>query len=107
MKKTYLKSKNKCKVTFTCPDRQAEVIHLVGDFNDWNYESTPMKKGKNGFTATLELEPGQTYQYRYLVDRGRWENDPLADQQISSPYPDAENSVVSALPEPIRSRRKN
>ncbi|MGM0422215.1 MAG: isoamylase early set domain-containing protein [Pseudomonadota bacterium] len=105
MKKSFLKSKNKCKVTFTCPGDDAATAHLVGDFNDWDYESIPMKKGKNGFTATLELEPGRAYQYRYLLDRGHWQNDQTADYQVPSPYPDAQNSVIEALDAPLKSVR--
>jgi 1,4-alpha-glucan branching enzyme len=38
----------------------AKTAHLVGEFNNWTYFSTPMKKLKNGaFTATLDLETGR------------------------------------------------
>jgi|AntRauTorcE11897_2_1112592.scaffolds.fasta_scaffold00156_22 1,4-alpha-glucan branching enzyme len=106
MKKSYLKSKNKCKVTFSCPDNNAETANLIGDFNDWNHETTPMKKGKNGFSVTVELEPGRAYQYRYLLDRERWENDEAADHHVQSPYPDAQNSIVNTPEPPLKSVRK-
>jgi hypothetical protein len=54
-----------------------------------------MKRLKSGdFTICLELEPGRRYQYRYLIDDSRWENDWQADSYVASPYGDSENSVV-------------
>ena len=50
---------------------------LLGDFNNWD-ENDPvnLKKEKdNSLTAKLKLKAGKTYQYRYLLDDGRWVND--------------------------------
>ncbi len=96
LKKSYSKSNDKCKVTFTCPANDAESVTVAGDFNDWDTHATPMKKGKNGFSATLELEPGREYQYRYFVNGSRWENDNEADNYVPSPYYDSHNCVVVA-----------
>ena len=99
LRKQQLKSKPICKVTFRLPKEagiNAEKVHIVGEFNDWNVEATPMKKLKNGsFTATLDLESGREYQFRYLVDGSKWENDRKADKYVKSPFGDSENSVVS------------
>lgn len=94
MKKTYSKTAKKCKVTFTYPQKNARSVFVAGDFNNWDTSALPMKKGKTGFTATVELDPDQDYQYRFWVDDAHWENDSAADDYISSPYPDAENCVV-------------
>jgi 1,4-alpha-glucan branching enzyme len=95
--KKYLKSKPICKVTFKLAPDAADTsssAYLVGDFNNWNTSSTPMKKLKNGaFTVTLDLEKDREYQYRYLLDRDRWENDWEADKYVPTPY-GADNSVV-------------
>ena len=50
LKKTYLKTKKICKVTFNCSANDAEQIWLVGDFNCWDKQATPMKRGKEGFS---------------------------------------------------------
>jgi len=101
IKKRFLKSKAVCKVTFRLPKEAAqgaETADLVGDFNDWD-ASTPMRKLKDGaFTVTLDLEAGRAYQFRYLVDGTKWENDRQADRYVPSPYPGAENSVVEVIP---------
>lgn len=98
MKKKYLKSKNVCKVTFVLPKeaaKDAQTVHLVGDFNQWDMQATPMKKMKDGsFQISMELEAGKSYQFRYLIDGKIWENDWEADQYVPSPYGGAENSVV-------------
>jgi len=98
MRKKYLKSKNVCKVTFVLPKeavKGAQTVHLVGDFNNWDMQATPMKKMKDGsFQIALELESGKSYQFRYLIDGKIWENDWEADQYVSSPYGGVENSVV-------------
>ena len=97
-KKQYLKSKAVCKVTFKLPKEQAhaaESVRLVGDFNEWDLSSAPMKKLKNGdFTTTVELPKDSKYQFRYLLDDNAWENDWEADAYIPSPVSLDDNSVV-------------
>jgi predicted flap endonuclease-1-like 5' DNA nuclease len=76
--------KNK-KVTFILP---AEIVAnasnglLLGEFNNWDKETGfSLKKSKDGsMKATIELEAGRSYEYRYLLDGGRWENDQTAEQ---------------------------
>lgn len=98
LKKHYIKSRNLCKVTFTLPKMaaaHANSVSIVGDFNNWSSNAHPMKKLKGGdFTATVELEPGNEYQFRYLIDGSRWENDWNADKYVRSPFGDSDNSVV-------------
>jgi 1,4-alpha-glucan branching enzyme len=96
--KEYLKSRKTCKVTFRLPRiaaTDAKSVCIVGDFNNWNLYANPMKKLKNGnYTVTLELKPGKEYQFRYLIDESKWENDWNADKYVKSPYGDSDNSVV-------------
>ncbi len=98
IKKEYLKTKKQCKVTFKFPRIAApgaNSVCIVGDFNDWNIYANPMKRLKQGdFTITVALEPGREYQFRYLIDGARWENDWNADKYVKSPYGDSDNSVI-------------
>ena len=98
IKKRYLKSKPICKCTFTLPKDaapKAETVTLVGDFNDWSREETPMKRLKTGdFKLEMDLKAGQQYQYRYLIDGRVWENDWEADDYVQVPELAVENSVV-------------
>ncbi|HNR50055.1 MAG: hypothetical protein BWZ01_00855 [Deltaproteobacteria bacterium ADurb.BinA179] len=98
IRKQYLKGKPVCKVTFTIPKdmtRSSRSAYLVGDFNDWNAQSTPMKHRKDGsFELSVNLEKDREYQFRYLLDNNTWENDDSADRYVRTPYGDADNSVV-------------
>lgn len=98
IKKQYLKSRPVCKVTFRLPAAAAEnaaSVYLVGDFNDWDTGAAPLRKLRDGtFSVTLDLEPQQEYQFRYLIDNAVWENDWDADKYVSSPYAGIDNSVV-------------
>lgn len=93
--KRYLKGKDLCKVSFYTPSSlDAEHVHLVGDFNDWNETATPMEQLKDGrFKVTIELKSGQEFQFRYLVNGDEWHNDWEADKYVPNPYV-GDNSVV-------------
>jgi len=96
--KKYFKSKPTCKVTFTIDEaaqNSARGASLVGEFNDWSVVATPMRRlKKGGFKADLELEKDKSYQFRYLLDGTHWENDPTADDLVSTPFAGSYNSVV-------------
>ncbi len=92
VQKRYIKTRNAMKVTFKVDfAKKAQEVELLGDFNGWTPQ--PMKRNSRGvYQATVELEPGRAYQYRYRID-GRWENDWAADAYAPNPFGD-ENSVV-------------
>lgn len=97
LKKLYSKTKALCKVTFRLPKEaapEATQVTLVGDFNQWNTNETPMQKMKNGdFTVTLELASEQQYKFRYLIDNCQWENDWQADEYVPNCY-GTDDSIV-------------
>lgn len=97
--KKYLKSKPKCQVMFTLPNEAAkfaESVHIVGEFNNWDTSSHPMKRQKNGdWEITVDLDTDRQYQYRFLIDGHKWENDWDADGYIESPFGACFNSVVT------------
>jgi 1,4-alpha-glucan branching enzyme len=66
-------------VTFRIRAGDASSAALVGDFNGWSTDATPMERGDDSFEVTIELAPGE-YRYRYLLDGERWENDWNADE---------------------------
>ena len=97
-KKQFLKSKPVCKVSFRFDAAEtsgAKTVQLLGDFNNWDKSAEPMVALKtNDFTATLELEAGKAYQFRYLIDGSVWKNDSQADYFAANSFGE-ENSVVS------------
>ena len=98
LKKQYSKTKPVCKVTFTLSDgisAKAHKVNLAGDFNNWDVESMPMKKSKSGdFSATVELEKGKEYQFRYIIDGKKWLNESEADRLVHNHF-NSENSLIS------------
>ncbi|MGD2137552.1 MAG: isoamylase early set domain-containing protein [Gammaproteobacteria bacterium] len=98
MKKRFLKTRPVCKVTFELPREAASGasrIALAGEFNDWDVETTLLKRRKDGsFSLTLDLPANREYQFRYLIDGRRWENDWHADKYLPNSVGDGENSVV-------------
>jgi len=101
LKKKYLKSRDVSKVTFELSSKEipADVevnsVNLLGDFNGWNPDVTPMKYLKRGaYQATLELEPNRKFQFRYLINGEHWWNDWEADGYTPGKFGD-HNSVVS------------
>ena len=68
------------KVTFELPAENvnnASEGFLLGDFNNWNHDDAiQLQKNEDGsMHAEVALTSGQTYQYRYLLNDGRWVND--------------------------------
>ena len=98
IKKRHLKNKGLCKVTFSLPleaVQQGQEIRVVGDFNDWNWENgLRMKAAKTAYQATVDLEAGKKYEFRYQMGDGQWANDPEADGYTPSPYKGVHNCVV-------------
>ena len=97
--KQYVKSKPTiCKVTFTLPAGTvdgAKTVAVVGEFNEWKPDATPLKKQKDGsYKTTVELTVGQEFQFRYLIDDTKWENDTEADKYVPSGVSSDKNSVV-------------
>jgi len=70
LKKNYLKNGKTCRVTFKYPNEEnSKTAVLVGEFNDWNMETCPMKRLKDGsFSLTVALTTGNNYRFRYVLD---------------------------------------
>ncbi len=98
VEKKFLENKKACRITFRLPKvvaPDAQSVCIVGDFNNWNTHANPMNKLKDGdYSIRLDLEPGREYQFRYLIDELKWENDTNADKHVRSVYGDCDNSVV-------------
>jgi len=99
LKKQYQKN-NSCKVTFVLPKESfhaesANTIKVLGEFNDWKWEEgLTMKAAKEVFEASIKLDAGKSYQFRYVVEGQGWINDPAADRYVPSPFPGIDNSVI-------------
>lgn len=82
LKKSYSKTGRSCRVTFKLTgDVEAEQAAILGEFNEWDEGAHPMKRLKDGtFSATMSLDAGKDYRFRYLLDGSRWINDETPDR---------------------------
>jgi 1,4-alpha-glucan branching enzyme len=96
LKKRRFKKDNMVKVTFQLPpELDAETVRLAGDFTDWQPAHELRRQKDGSWRATVELEPGREYEFRYVVDGERWMNDPEADRYADNPYGDGNSVVVT------------
>jgi 1,4-alpha-glucan branching enzyme len=84
---------SKVAVTFRVPSELgAKSADLVGEFTDWKLVA--MQPDPDGsLAAEFDLEAGNAYRFRYLVDGERWENDWEADGYVPNDY-GGDDSVV-------------
>jgi 1,4-alpha-glucan branching enzyme len=62
-------------------------VSVLGDFNGWDPAASPLARRKDGsFSATLSIDTGNHYRFRYLVDGERWCNDPQPDSHVANRY---------------------
>lgn len=90
------------RVTFELPSCiWADRIYLVGDFNQWSEQATPLRQDRDGvWRATVDLKQGTQAEFRYLID-GQWRTDFHADGEMTNTF-GSQNSVVRAdLPETV------
>lgn len=93
----------KKRITFSLPaeavEGTSEVI-LLGDFNNWNPEVAPrLKKHEASFITVVELEIGNTYNYRFMSNDGRWINDYNAQRYEPAPGLHVDNCVITVTEE--------
>lgn len=88
-------AKGRVRVGFSLPRHvDGSEVAVCGEFNDWN-ATLPMRRVKSGeWRASVSLDPGRSYRFRYLIDGVRWENDWVADAYVCNPY-GSEDSIVS------------
>ncbi len=71
-------------VRFTFPDLGANTVALLGEFSDW--QPLPMERIGDGFAASVRLEAGRSYRFKFLIDDERWENAHNADDYVRNEF---------------------
>jgi len=99
IERKYNKTKTKCKVTFFVPGDlapEAQQVAVAGTFNNWDQNSHLLTKMDSGdFSLVVELDSGNDYEFRYVIDGRWWENTMNADRYIWSEFGNCENMIVS------------
>jgi len=80
------------KVIFVIKAPEARKVMLAGDFNNWDFNSTPLRKSKKQeWQKSMTLKPGR-YQYKFVID-GNWIIDP-SNTNLEYSSLGTENSVI-------------
>ena len=87
---------------------EATSAILLGEFNNWDANNgITLKKQKDGsLKATASLEAGRSYQYRYLLNDGRWVNDERAENYVHASGFAVENCVITVSEEEVAFKPK-
>ena len=86
-------------VRFVLVDSTARSVSIVGDFNEWRADRTPLVAPKPGvWSVSLPLSPGR-HEYAFIVDGKRWVVDPASIP--SSDEFGTESSILLVAPAKI------
>jgi nitrogen fixation protein FixH len=93
VQKTYLKTKDYCKVKFSLTDENADTVEIFGLNSDWD-NPVVMSKKKNGvFSIELTLPKNSEHEFKYRINGTEWIHDTDADREIKNEF----GSVNSVL----------
>ena len=94
LRKSY-RGDGKVEVTFRMPPLDGVVeLDLRGDFNNWALEGVPLSLDSDGtWVASVILDSGRSYRFRYYDNQGNWHNDWEADAYVPNEY-GSDDSVV-------------
>jgi len=83
------------RIEFSIEMPEANQVILMGDFNQWEPKTHPMRKDKNGvWRKIVMIFPGR-YEYRFWVD-GEWYNDPHNLMRCPNCF-GSENNVIEVV----------
>ncbi|MBV9952074.1 MAG: isoamylase early set domain-containing protein [Acidimicrobiia bacterium] len=93
-----------CKVRFKLPaEAKYEGASVVGEFNGWSAGATQFDVQEDGsFAAEVNVEPGKSYRFRYLLGDGRWENDWAADAYVDNEFGGSDSVITVPIATEVR-----
>lgn len=94
IQKTYLKTKDYCKVKFSFNPENAETVEILGLNSDWENAVIMSKKKDGSFAIEVNLPKDSTHQFKYFVNQAEWLNDETADSFEPNEYGNT-NSVIA------------
>jgi hypothetical protein len=94
VKKIYYKTKDYCKVKFSFSAENAKTIEILGLNSDWKKPVKMSKKKDGTFSADVNLPKESRHEFKYLINKTEWMNDPEADSQEPNTYGN-HNSVIT------------
>ena len=93
IQKTYFKTKDYCKVKFILNIDHAETVEILGLNSDWLNSIVLSKKKDGTFSKEVSLPKNLKQEFKYLVNKAEWINEPDADIQEPNEF-GGTNSVL-------------
>jgi 1,4-alpha-glucan branching enzyme len=94
IQKTFLKTKDVCKVKFSVDVADANSVEILGLNNDWN-SAVALKKKKDGtFSGEINLPKNTQHEFKYLINGGEWADDDSADGKVPNNFGGNNNLLV-------------
>jgi hypothetical protein len=73
-------------VEFVLRTSADSTVAVVGDFNDWDPQATPLRAASDSlWSVIVPLRPGR-YRYTFVVDGTRWRRDPSAPRALEDDF---------------------
>lgn len=79
-------------INFICVAPEAQQVHLIGDFNDWDATAYPMKRQPDGAWYIQISLPHGHHHYQFLID-----GKPMLDPRAQGIARNEKNEKVSLL----------
>lgn len=93
IQKTYLKTKDLCKVKFALNIENAETVEILGLNSDWENSIIMSKKKDGTFASEVSLPKNTEHQFKYRINTTEWMNEPEADREQVNEF-GTSNSVL-------------
>lgn len=76
------------KISFELAAPEAEEVHLVGDFTDWESSKITLQDpdGDGVWEAEVKLKKGDVYSYNFVIDGEEWIPDPNSLTQVDDGF---------------------
>jgi len=81
------------KVEFTYSDPKATAVAVVGDFNDWSKDRTPLMLDSGVWKVSISLKPGR-HEYKFVINNTDWITDPKGPETVADKYGGRSSVIV-------------
>jgi 1,4-alpha-glucan branching enzyme len=94
IQKTFLKTKDICKVKFSVEAADASTVEILGLNNDWNAPVSLKKKKDGSFSGEINLPKNTQHEFKYLINGSDWADDDSADAKVPNNFGGNNNLLV-------------
>ena len=83
-------------ITFRVPsDSHSGTVFVVGDFNGWDEDATPLVERDEWLEARVTVPTGGRFAFRYRTTDNRWFNDESADDYDPNEFGGSNGVIVT------------